>query len=212
MPSSTHSEIRNSKSAIPNSNFAIRNPKFYDAFMCPLERWFLTRWRADTIARLPPNSRILEVGAGTGLNFRFYPDATDGVASELSHEMLKLADGKHRPAGLRLIQNDAELMPFADATFEAALATLVFCTIPSPHAAFAELRRVLKPGGTIVLLEHVRPDGLLGRFFDFLNCFTSRFGDHCNRRTVEIARAAGLEVELVEQKFLGIFNLIVCRA
>lgn len=183
----------------------------YDAAMRPLERWFLSRWRAETLAHVPSEGRILEIGAGTGLNFGFYPRGAHGVASELSCEMLKLANRKHRPAGLSLVQTDAEMLPFADASFEAAFATLVFCSIPSSQNALAELRRVIKAGGTIVLLEHVRPQGLLGPVFDLLNFFTTRlFGDHVNRRTADTARAAGLEVRRVEQRFLGIFNLIVC--
>jgi ubiquinone/menaquinone biosynthesis C-methylase UbiE len=184
----------------------------YDAAMRPLDRWFLERWRAAALDRLPAEARILEVGAGTGLNFRFYPRGAHGVASELSCEMLKIAAGKPRPGGLNLVQNNAELLPFKDATFEAAFATLVFCSVISPPAAFAELRRVVKPGGTIVLLEHVRPPGLLGPIFDLLSFFTIKlFADHFNRRTAETARAAGLEVLQVEPRFFGIFNLIVCR-
>lgn len=184
----------------------------YEAAMRPLERWFLTRWRAETLGHLPPNSRILEIGAGTGLNFRFYPQGAHGVASELSCEMLKIAGRKQKPDGLKLVQNDAEMLPFKDTSFEAAFATLVFCSVPSPQAAFAELRRVIKPGGMIVLLEHVRPPGLLGALFDVLNFFTTRlFADHFNRRTADEVRAAGLNVQRVEPRFLGIFNLIVCR-
>jgi phosphatidylethanolamine/phosphatidyl-N-methylethanolamine N-methyltransferase len=183
----------------------------YDAMLRPLERWFLARWRAETLGHLPAEARILEVGTGTGLNFRFYPRGAHGIASELSCEMLKIARGKILPAGISLVQNSAEMLPFPDASFDAAFATLVFCSVASPSDAFAELRRVVKSGGTIVLLEHVRPRGLLGPIFDLLNFLTTRlFDDHFNRRTADNARAAGLEVERVEQRFLGIFNLIVC--
>ncbi|MCU1267370.1 MAG: hypothetical protein JWM21_3688 [Acidobacteria bacterium] len=179
--------------------------------MRPLERWFLARWRADTLGHLPVDSRILEVGAGTGLNFRFYPHGAHGVASELSCEMLKIASDKAKPDGLELVQSDAELLPFKDASFEAAFATLVFCSVPSPATAFAELRRVVTPGGTIVFLEHVRPPGILGPVFDLLSFFTTRvFADHFNRRTADCVRASGLKVLKVDQRFLGIFNLIVC--
>jgi len=184
----------------------------YDAAMKPLERWFLSKWRAKALAHLPPHSRVLEVGAGTGLNFQFYPPGAYGVASELSREMLRLANLKNKPARLSLVQNDAESMPFADASFEAAVATLVFCSIPSPAKAFAELRRVIAPGGTVVFLEHVRPRGPLGPIFDALNFVTVRLcGDHCNRRTADGAREAGMKIEIIEQRFLGIFNLIVCK-
>ena len=101
--------------------------------MRPLERWFLTGWRAQALAHLPANSCILEVGAGTGLNFRFYPPQTSGVASELSAEMLKIASAKNRPQDICLTQGNAEQLPFRDASFDAALATLTFCAIPSPQ-------------------------------------------------------------------------------
>ena len=180
--------------------------------MRPLERWFLARWRAQTLAYLPENSRILEIGSGTGLNFRFYPSGAHGVASELSCEMLKVAAGKSRPEGLCLAQNSAEKLPFKDATFDAAFATLVFCSVKSPAEAFAELRRVVKPAGPIVLLEHVRPGGLLGPIFDLLSLLTvSLFDDHCNRRTADEARRAGLCVEHIEKKARGVFNLILLK-
>ena len=182
----------------------------YDRAMRPLERWFLTRWRVETLAHLPADSRILEVGAGTGLNFRFYPRGTHGVASELSCEMLKIAEGKSKPEGVCLTRNSAEQLPFRDSTFDAAFATLVFCSVASPRKAFAELRRVVKQGGSIVLLEHVRPNGLLGPIFDLLNLLTVwLLDDHCNRRTADEARAAGLRVVRVERRLQGIFNLIV---
>ena len=156
----------------------------YDAMLRPLERWFLARWRAETLGHLPAEARILEVGAGTGLNFRFYPRGARGVASELSCEMLKMARGKIVPEGISLLQSGAEMLPFKDASFDAALATLVFCSVASPPAAFAELRRVIRPGGMLVLLEHVRPPGVLGPVFDLLNFLTtSLFNDHVNRRT-----------------------------
>ena len=184
----------------------------YDRAMRPLERWFLARWRAETLAHLPTNARILEVGAGTGLNFRHYPRGSHGVASELSYEMLKIAGAKIVPAGISLLQNCAENLPLKDASFDAAFATLVFCSVVSPPDAFRELRRVIKRGGTLVLLEHVRPSGLLGPVFDLLNVLTTRlFDDHFNRRTADGARAAGLTVLRIEKRALGIINLIVCR-
>jgi phosphatidylethanolamine/phosphatidyl-N-methylethanolamine N-methyltransferase len=183
----------------------------YDAAFAPLERWFLARWRAEALSHLPPNGRILEVGAGTGLNFRFYPPGARGVASELSGEMLKIAATKEDAVKLALTQNEAEHLPFDNDSFDAAFATLVFCSVVSPAQAFTELRRVIKPGGTLVLLEHVRPPGILGPVFDLLSFFTVRlFSDHFNRRTVDHVRAAGLQVVKVEARFLGIVNLIVC--
>ena len=185
----------------------------YDAVMRPLERWFLTRLRTETFNLLPRNARVLELGAGTGRNFVFYPAETIGVASEPSHEMLKIAKHKRRPAAVTLVQSQAEELPFKSAIFDAAFATLVFCSVRSPAKTFAELRRVVRSGGTILLLEHVRPDGLLGPLFDLINIVTvPLFEDHFNRRTADDARAAGLHLLRVEKRLLGVINLIACRA
>lgn len=184
----------------------------YDRAIAPLERMFLARLRAEALHELPPESHILEIGAGTGLNFPFYPHGAHGVASEFSCEMLKVARGKNRPSSVHLVQTSAEQLPFPNASFDAAFATLVFCSLPSPQDAFMELRRVVRPGGQIVLLEHVRPKGLLGYVFDALSVLTvALFDDHFNRRTAQEAGRAGLQLLRVEQRMLGIVNLIVCR-
>jgi ubiquinone/menaquinone biosynthesis C-methylase UbiE len=126
--------------------------------------------------------------------------------------MLKIAETKTRPPGIQLLQNRAEHLPFQTHSFDGAFATLVFCSVESPTEAFAELRRVVRPGGTVVLLEHVRPGGLLGPLFDLLNVFTTRlFDDHVNRRTAKMVSEAGLEVVDVKSRLLGIINLIKCR-
>lgn len=185
----------------------------YDAAMRPLERWFLGRLRRQALAALPEGSSILEVGAGTGLNFPYYPrEVALGVASELSCEMIRIGKQKPRPASIHFVQASAEHLPFADRCFDAAFTTLVFCSVKSPAEAFAELRRVVRPGGTIALLEHVRPEGLLGRAFDALSLLTvALFEDHFNRRTADEARRAGLKTIRTERRLLGIIQLIECR-
>jgi len=184
----------------------------YDNAIGPLDRWFLARLRARTLSYLPADARVLELGAGTGLNFVFYPTDGDGVATEPSREMLRLASHKQRPEHVKLVQSCAEHLPFKDNSFDAAFATLVFCSLSRPNDAFNEMRRVVKPGGTVLLLEHVRPGGLLGPVFDLLSLITvPLFNDHFNRRTANAARAAGLEVVKIEKSLLGIINLIACR-
>lgn len=180
--------------------------------MRPLERWLLASLRAKVFSALPTDVRLLEVGAGTGANFSLYPKGKHVTASELSFKMLQLAERKERHSTVCLVQNCAEQLPFADDTFDAAVATLVFCSVTSPQVAFAELRRVVRKGGTIALLEHVRPNGLLGYVFDILNVFAvALFDDHLNRRTADEARRAGLLVRNVSRHALGIVNVIVCR-
>lgn len=180
----------------------------YDRAFAPFEKRFLEKWRAETLSHLPENSRILEIGAGTGANFRFYPPCEQAVASEISFKMLEIARGK--PNSIELVQANAEILPFAANSFDAAFATLVFCSVPKPEKAFQELRRVVKNQGRIVLLEHVRPPGFLGYGFDFLNVFTlALIEDHFNRKTADIAEQSGLKIVEVREKALGIVNLIV---
>lgn len=184
----------------------------YDSAIGPCERWFLARLRERTVAALPEDGRLLEVGAGTGLNFSYMRAETRGVASELSREMIRRAEIKARPKSISLVQANIEALPFPDAYFDAALSTLLFCSVPSPQKSFRELRRVVRTGGTVVMLEHVRPPGILAPVFDLLNLITVPLcEDHFNRRTAEEARRAGFEIESLERAVLGIFNLIVLK-
>jgi len=186
--------------------------QYYERVMSPFERWVIPGLRQTALRQIPDGARTLEVGAGTGLNFVHYSVDAKGVATEYSREMLKIARDKPRPRGVSLLQNCAEDLPFQNASFDAAFATLVFCSVASPVKALSELRRVVRSGGTVVLLEHVRPAGVLGPLFDFLNLFTSKlFDDHINRQTANTANDVGLEVVKVERSRLGIINLITCR-
>lgn len=184
--------------------------KGYDRAFAPFEKRFLAAWRAETSACLPENSRLLEIGAGTGANFEFYPVCKHPVASEISLKMLEFA--RRKTNQIELVQASAETLPFAANSFDAAFATLVLCSVPNPEKAFAELRRVVRNGGRIVLLEHVRPNGPAGFLFDFLNIFTvALIEDHFNRRTAELAANSGLKVLETRPKAFGIVNLIVCE-
>jgi ubiquinone/menaquinone biosynthesis C-methylase UbiE len=185
----------------------------YDRAMRPLERWLLGRLRAAAFAGLPDKGRLLEVGVGTGANFPFYPPGARAAGVEPSREMLARARARpEAPAGLRLVRARAERLPFAAGTFDAAFASLLLCSVEDPLRALAELRRVVRAGGSVVLLEHVRPVGALGYLFDALSRLTVALcDDHFNRRTADDARRAGLRVERVERHALGIVQIIVCR-
>jgi ubiquinone/menaquinone biosynthesis C-methylase UbiE len=182
----------------------------YDRVLAPFENWFLDKWRAETLSYLPENAKILEIGAGTGLNFKHYPNYQKAVAGDISIKMLEVA--KQKTNSVNLIQADAEELPFPDDSFDTVFATLVFCSIPKPKKAFAELQRVLKEKGKIILLEHVRPNGLLGLLFDVLNVLTvALFADCFNRKTSEIAEESGFKIIKLKPKAFGIVNLIICE-
>lgn len=197
----------------PNPQSYDRVASRYDKLISPLESFGLTRWRKEALSLLPADSHILEIGAGTGLNFAHYPKNTCGVASELSFNMIEIArEKKEKPNGIQFVQSSAEKIPFADNSFDAAFATLVFCSVNSPQEAFAEMKRVVRPQGKIVLLDHVRPKGILGPVFDVISFFTVRlFEDHFNRRTADEARKAGFEIKRVEQRALSVINIIELR-
>lgn len=183
----------------------------YDRMLAPVERRYLGKLRRETLSLLPNDGTILEIGAGTGANFNFYPNCRQAIASEISFNMIEIAKGKS--ASISLVQADAQDLPFPANHFDAAFATLVFCSVPDPAKALAEIIRILKPGGRIILLEHVRPTGLLGPIFDLLNFATVAFiEDHFNRRTADIVRAAGFQNVTEKRSLVGILNLIVANS
>ena len=103
----------------------------YDRVMRPFERRLVARLRVAATRELPAGARLLEIGAGTGANFALYPPGSSVAATELSFEMLKLARAKSHAAPVALVQSPAERLPFADASFDAALSTLVLCSVRS---------------------------------------------------------------------------------
>jgi ubiquinone/menaquinone biosynthesis C-methylase UbiE len=105
---------------------------------------------------------------------------------------------------------DAQDLRFPSDTFDSAVSTCVFCSVPNPVRGLHEVRRVLKPGGRLVMVEHVRGPGMLGPLFDLLNPLVVRMmGANINRDTVENVRQAGFEMESVESRLFGIVKVIV---
>lgn len=191
-----------------------RNARLYDLIESPMEQAAFRRWRKQLWAQVP-GGRVLEVGVGTGKNFPYYPKDARVTAVDLSGRMLEQARRRaiHQGIAVELLQMDAQALAFPDGSFDCVVATFVFCSVPNPVLGLSELRRVCKPGGKILLLEHVRPESLwLGKLFDLLNPIAVRLtGANINRRTVENVLRAGLEIEAVHTAFFGIVKCIVAR-
>ena len=180
-----------------------------------LSEWYLKPFRKALWARA--TGRILEAGAGTGLNIAFYPAKARVTATDLSGAMLVRARERARERQLRVTFHEADLcdLPFADGTFDTAVATFVFCSLPDPVACLREMGRVTRPGGQILLLDHVRIERpLIGPLMDRLNVATVRLaGEHINHRMDEFVREAGFEiVESRRLGFMGIIQFIAARA
>ena len=128
----------------------------YDVILGLAERKFLRPHRAYLVGAA--TGRILDVGSGTGANFPLFSAQAEVVAIEPDPHMLRRAQAHADRLGrsIKLLAEGAEQLPFPDVSFDVAIATLVFCTIRDPGRALGELRRVLRPGGQLRFLEHVR--------------------------------------------------------
>jgi ubiquinone/menaquinone biosynthesis C-methylase UbiE len=145
---------------------------------------------------------VLEVGAGGGQNFGFYDPAITARVEAVEPNAYMLARAREAAETARvpihLTAAPAEELPFADATFDAALATLVFCSVDDPTRGLHEMRRVLKPGGTLLLFEHVRSRSRgWARLQDWLTPLQTRIAGNChlNRATSEMVRTEGFAVQ-----------------
>lgn len=130
------------------------NGFLYDLAFKPLEMIQLSQLRQDLLSSAA--GKILEIGAGTGLNFPHYPAGSEVLATELDEDMMKQAKKRGSDYHIRLEAVNAQELPYPDDEFDTVVATLVFCTIPDPDKALKEVYRVLRPNGSLLLLEHVR--------------------------------------------------------
>lgn len=168
--------------------------------MAPVERRALASVRTALLSGL--SGRVLEIGAGTGANLRFYPADVRLLISEPDREMRgelrpKLQSFRKGEDISRVLAAEAERIPLGEASVDFVVATLVLCSVEDPLTTAREIRRVLRPEGRLLFVEHVRADGNWGACQDRLQPLWSKIGCGChpNRDTPSILREAGFEFE-----------------
>jgi ubiquinone/menaquinone biosynthesis C-methylase UbiE len=183
-----------------------QHPRFarmYERISAESERRGTAQQRDRALAGL--SGRVIEVGAGNGMNFRHYPGTVAEVlAVEPDDHLRRLAEqaAEQAPVPVRVVAGHATALPVEDGGFDAALASLVLCSVPDPEAALVEMRRVLKPGGELRFFEHVRSEHpAFGFLEDMITPLWSRVGGGChpNRDTTMAIESAGFSIEEIDR-------------
>lgn len=190
-----------------------RQAPYYDRMIAVAERLLFAGGREWACRQV--HGDVLEVGVGTGRNLPCLPDGVRLTGMELSPAMLARAEERARRLGrtVDLRVGDAQRLPFADATFDTVLATLTLCSIPDDVTAVAEMARVLRPGGRLVLLDHVASPSRVVRTVQRLlePLFLRLAADHLLREPEDAVRRAGLVVEELVRSRAGLVLRLTAR-
>ena len=187
-----------------------KKAKSYDLMMAPMEKIGMLKWRKVLVAKA--KGLVLEAGVGTGANLIHYSPDVKVIGIDFSSKMLEFASQKlpQAQAEIELKLADIQELPFPDNTFDTVITACVFCSVPDAQKGFRELRRVVKPEGSLYFLEHVRSEGaVLGKLMDWINPLTVRHsGVNINRRTEKSITLASMKIVKVEVLFGDIVKLI----
>ena len=173
-----------------------RISEIYDLIESPMEFFFYGRWREEALSNL--SGRILEVGVGTGRNLKYYPSHCSVTGIDNSEGMLKKAREKAKGMkNITLLLVNAEHLDFPDESFDYVVTTFVLCSIPDPVKALREMKRILKPSGELIALEHMRSSyPLIARIEDLINpIMFFLIGDQMTRDTVGNIRKVGFTIK-----------------
>jgi SAM-dependent methyltransferase len=185
----------------------------YDREAAFVERWFFGSQHRSWACSMATGT-TLEVAVGTGLNLPLYPAAAAVTGIDLTPEMLTLARLRAAELGrpVELVLGDAQELPFADATFDTVVSTYAMCSVPDLVQTIGEMRRVLKTGGRLILLDHirssVRPIFWIQRLMERS---PKRTGGELTRRPLLQVEAAGLQIEASDRSRGGMIERLVAR-
>jgi ubiquinone/menaquinone biosynthesis C-methylase UbiE len=186
-------------------------PFLYDAFMAVQDRLGLGRWRRWLAGGA--RGRVLEVGCGTGRNLPLYREAARVVGVDPDEGVLRAA--RRRAPSVPLVRASAEALPFRDGAFDTVVSGLVFCSVLRPAEGLAEVRRVLAPGGSVRMIEHVRSRSpLVARLQDGVQPAWTWIngGCHPNRDTERAIEAAGFAIDGEGRRAKGTMRRFSARA
>lgn len=173
----------------------------YDIFMFPLEGFALKHLRRRLIPRA--SGRVLELGGGTGVNLRYYDRTRVDKIVMSDLEIGPRIRKRAAEAGAEVVEADVEALPFPDASFDTVVFTLLFCSVADPRQGIREVRRVLKPGGRLIFMEHVlgcspSTKGLQRRLTPYWRRISGNC--HLDRETLTLIEEAGFTIEGVERR------------
>jgi ubiquinone/menaquinone biosynthesis C-methylase UbiE len=186
---------------------------FYDRLEGGLEKLFFKRWRKRLWDKVKGND-ILEVGVGTGKSFDYYPTNARMTAIDFSEKMLNQAKNKRRRHNhntvIEMEVMDVQSLAYADNSFDTITASFVFCSVPLPMKGLQELYRVCKPGGQVLLLEHVLSSNpIMARMMKIMNPLVVwLIGANINRKTVKNVQACGFEKVIVDPESKDMIKII----
>lgn len=155
--------------------------------------------------------RVLFAAVGTGVDIKYFPPGLSIAAIDISDRMLRKAEKRARQyrGHLELCLADAQDLKFPDASFDTVVTSCTMCSVPDPNRAFREFHRVLRPGGQLLMFEHVRSHNpILGLALDVMTLWTRLWGTEMNRNTLANARAAGFRIMEIQGVFLDIILAI----
>lgn len=175
---------------------------------------FFNKYRKDLISLA--QGEVLEVGVGTGANLPYYSEKTSVTGIDFSKNMLeksKKVIKKNNIKNIKLKEMDVQTMPFEDNSFDCAVSTCVFCTVPDPVAGLKEIYRVIKPGGKVLFLEHMRSKNPLINIFLFMMNIMSKFflGTSMVRKTQENIEKAGFKITERKDLFFDVVRIIIAE-